>query len=84
MVMVILNRTLNGYLIWQLLRTFAPAADLSLQAAFNKYNSIMGGQQVTGAQGKICSSRTNAAFGMAVGSMFVKDSFHGQSRKTVC
>ncbi|RDD44025.1 Endothelin-converting enzyme 1 [Trichoplax sp. H2] len=76
------KETLNNYLIWHFVKTFAPAADSYLQAAFNRYNLAIGGRQTTGSQGLICSSRTDAALGMAVGAMFVKDSFPGQSRTT--
>lgn len=82
-VLVACFRTINNYLLWQFMHTFTSAADSKLSAAYQKYREQLYGKSIPAPLWRTCAYRTNSALGMAVGAMFVRESFAGESRTTV-
>ncbi|RDD44024.1 Endothelin-converting enzyme 2 [Trichoplax sp. H2] len=76
------SETMNNYLIWQFVHTFASAGDSMLQAAYQRYRNALYTASAPAPLWRTCAYRANSALGMAVGAMFVRQAFAGESRIT--
>lgn len=65
------------------MKIFTSAADSKLVAAYEKYRERLYGKALPAPLWKTCAYRANAAFGMAVGAMFIRQSFPNEKRTLV-
>ncbi|KAI4454811.1 zinc metalloprotease family m13 neprilysin-related [Holotrichia oblita] len=72
---------LNNYLIWQTVRTYTGCLSKAFRDAYKGLRKVLigseGGEEP---QWRFCVTDTNNALGFAIGAIFVREVFHGDSK----
>ncbi|XP_017775297.1 PREDICTED: endothelin-converting enzyme 1 isoform X2 [Nicrophorus vespilloides] len=72
---------LNNYLVWQTVRTFTGCLSKAFRDAYKGLRkAMMGSESGEEAQWRYCVSDTTNVLGFAVGAIFVREVFHGDSK----
>ncbi|XP_050440640.1 endothelin-converting enzyme homolog [Adelges cooleyi] len=76
------NKTvINNYLIWQTVRTVTPYLSKVFRDAYKGLRKVLLGSEGGEEPWRYCISDTNNVLGFALGALYVRDVFHGQSKK---
>ncbi|XP_048513840.1 endothelin-converting enzyme homolog isoform X3 [Athalia rosae] len=71
---------LNNYLIWQTVRSLTAYLSKPFRDAYKGLNKALIGSEGGDEPWRYCVSDTNNVMGFAIGAMFVREVFHGQSK----
>ncbi|KAK2148889.1 hypothetical protein LSH36_477g02015 [Paralvinella palmiformis] len=71
---------LNNYLIWNVVRPLVAYLSKPFQNARKEFLEILTGVSGEEELWRYCTSDTNSVLGFAVGAMFVRKTFHGESK----
>lgn len=75
------NVTLNNYLVWQTVRSFAGCLSKAFRDAYKGLRkALIGSEGGDEPQWRACVADTNNALGFAIGAIFVKEVFHSDSK----
>ncbi|XP_050526438.1 endothelin-converting enzyme homolog isoform X1 [Daktulosphaira vitifoliae] len=76
------NKTvINNYLIWQTVRTVTPYLSKVFRDAYKGLRKALLGSEGGEEPWRYCISDTNNVLGFALGALYVRDVFHGHSKK---
>lgn len=79
----ILCRVINNYLVWQTVRSLTSCLSKAFREAYNVLRKALIGSEGGGEPWRSCVTDTNNVIGFAVGAMFVREVFHGESKPMV-
>ncbi|XP_076756749.1 M13 family metallopeptidase neprilysin 3 isoform X2 [Xylocopa sonorina] len=71
---------LNNYLVWQTVRSLTACLSKSFRDAYKGLRKALIGSDGHEEQWRYCVSDTHNAMGFAIGAMFVREVFHGNSK----
>jgi len=77
------NRVINNYLVWQTVRTVTPYLSKVFRDAYKGLRKALLGSEGGEEPWRYCISDTNNVLGFALGALYVREVFHGQSKKLV-
>lgn len=76
------NKTvINNYLVWQTVRTVTPYLSKVFRDAYKGLRKALLGSEGGEQPWRYCISDTNNVLGFALGALYVREVFHGQSKK---
>ncbi|VVC45563.1 Hypothetical protein CINCED_3A014184 [Cinara cedri] len=76
------NKTvINNYLVWQTVRTVTPYLSKVFRDAYKGLRKALLGSEGGEEPWRYCISDTNNVLGFALGALYVREVFHGQSKK---
>lgn len=76
-------RVINNYLVWQTVRTVTPYLSKVFRDAYKGLRKALLGSEGGEEPWRYCISDTNNVLGFALGALYVREVFHGQSKKLV-
>lgn len=71
---------LGNYLTWQLVRSLCPCLSKNFREAYKGVRKVLLGSDGGEEPWRYCVQDTSSAIGFAVGAMYVREMFHGQSK----
>ncbi|XP_048247590.1 endothelin-converting enzyme homolog isoform X1 [Haliotis rufescens] len=74
------KNTLNNYLMWSVVKSLAPYLSKPFREAKKTFTQVMTGVTGNEEMWRYCITDTDVVLGFALGSMFVKEAFHGASK----
>jgi len=74
---------LNNYLVWQTVRSLTSCLSKAFRDAYNGLRKALVGSEGGEEPWRYCVTDTNNVLGFAVGAMFVREVFHGDSKPMV-
>ncbi|ESO99465.1 hypothetical protein LOTGIDRAFT_213427 [Lottia gigantea] len=76
------QRIVKNYLVWHVIKAFAPLLSKKFRDAKEQYSEAIEGMSVSGKDDlwRTCITDTNSVLGFALGAMFVRETLHGESR----
>ncbi|XP_070502213.1 endothelin-converting enzyme homolog isoform X4 [Chironomus tepperi] len=72
--------TLHNYLVWQTVRNFAACLSKAFRDAYKNLRKALIGSDGGEEPWRYCVTDTNNVLGFAIGAMFVREVFHGDSK----
>lgn len=79
-ILVILFSVIHNYLVWQTVRSFASCLSKSFRDAYKGLRKALIGSDGGEEPWRYCVTDTNNVLGFAIGAMFVREVFHGDSK----
>ncbi|XP_019628132.1 PREDICTED: endothelin-converting enzyme-like 1 [Branchiostoma belcheri] len=76
-------RTLNSYLLWRVAASFVTDLSQPFRKALENFNKVAEGTAGVTEEWRLCLQAVDEHMGMALGAMFVKDSFSKESKEKV-
>lgn len=73
-------RIMNNYLVWQTVRSFTSCLSKSFREAYKGLRKALIGSDGGEEPWRYCVTDTNNVMGFAIGAMFVREVFHGESK----
>lgn len=80
---VYFDRVLNNYLVWQTVRSLTAFLSKPFREAYKGLRKALIGSEGREEQWRYCVSDANNVMGFAIGSMFVREVFNGESKTKV-
>lgn len=74
---------LNNYLVWQTVRSLTACLSKAFRDAYNGLRKALVGSEGGEEPWRYCVTDTNNVLGFAIGAMFVREVFHGNSKPMV-
>jgi endothelin-converting enzyme len=76
------NRTLHNYMIWHVVKMLTSYLSKPFQDIKKEFLKVLSGVSGDEEQWRYCVSDTDGILGFAVGSLFVRETFHGESKSS--
>ncbi|KAK6177608.1 hypothetical protein SNE40_015673 [Patella caerulea] len=73
-------KTVKNYLIWHVIKSFAPLLSKKFREAKDQFSEAITGVSGNDELWRSCITDTNSVLGFALGAMFVRETFHGDSK----
>lgn len=77
------HRILNNYLVWQTVKTLTGYLSKAFRDAYKGLRKALFGSEGGEEPWKFCVSDTNSVLGFALGAMYVREVFNGNSKPMV-
>jgi endothelin-converting enzyme len=74
---------LNNYLVWQTVRSLTACLSKAFRDAYKGLRKALVGSEGGEEPWRYCVTDTNNVLGFAIGAMFVREAFHGNSKPMV-
>ncbi|XP_077998492.1 endothelin-converting enzyme 1-like [Glandiceps talaboti] len=75
-------KLLNNYMIWKTIKRMALFLDADFRDASSEFDKVLYGTTTTPDPWRFCVADTDSTIGMALGAMFVREAFDGNSKET--
>lgn len=76
------RRTINLYLEWHVVKTLVPSLSKPFREAKKEFSEVLSGVSGREDEWRYCITDTDSVLGFALGALFVKNAFHGESKET--